>query len=618
MVTELAASTAKPGAWARVSGWLSHAERGLLLAVLLVMVLLPSLEILGRLLFRAGIPGSLLYTQHLTLWAAFLGALLATAGPGRHLALRTGTLIASPRLRRLVRVYVAVLGATVCGLVGYAAAVMVQADAEFPRFLPGGFPEWVSELVMPAALGLMALRFVWGASDGWRGRSLAALLSGGAIASLSLAEGVAGALVWPGVGLIVLGLLLGAPVFVAMAGLAALLFFSSGTPIAAVPTETYRLVASATLPAVPLLTLAGFVLAAGGAPKRLLRLARAAGGFMPGGMAVMTCFVCAGFTAFTGGSGVTILALGGLFLPMLIAERYPEGFSLGLVTCSGSLGLLLPPSLPVILYAVVAQASVEELFIAGFLPGMVLILVVAAYGVWVGHRSRAPRQAFSGRELGRALWAAKWEMAIPTLVLVSVLTGIATIVEAAALAAVLALLSQTVMFRDLHPLKDLPRVCLDASALVGAVLILLSMAMGLTSYLVEAEIPAALLTWTRAHIESPVVFLLVLNAALLVLGSVLEIYSAIVILAPLLAPLAPAYGIHPLHLGIVFLANLELGFLFPPMGLNLILSSTRFGQPLVRLYKVVLPFLLISAVGLLLITYVPALTTGFLALVRGG
>jgi len=594
-----------------------HAERTLVISVLALMTLLPALEIVARLVFHAGIPGSLLYTQHLTLWAAFLGALLATAGPGKHLAMRTGNILKGKKLQRAGKIYVAALSAAVAGLVGYASVLLVRADASEPRYLPGGLPEWLSELVMPVALFLMALRFVWSAGQGWRGKLLAGGLAAATCLGLAFSENLAEGLIWPGAGVFLVGLFLGAPVFVAMAGLALLLFFAAGTPVAAVPAETYRLVASASLPAVPLLTVAGFVLAAGGAPRRLLRLARAVGGWLPGGLAVIVCGVCAGFTAFTGGSGVTILAIGGLFLPMLITERYPEGFSLGLVTCSGSLGLLLPPSLPVILYAVVAGASVEDLFIAGLLPGVLLILVVAVFGVIVGLRSHAPRQAFSPLELLRALWESKWELLIPVLVLVSVLTGVATIVEAAALAVILAVASQSLVFHDLHPTRDLPRVVTDGATLVGAVLILLGMAMGLTSYLVEAEIPSALLTWTRAHIESPVVFLLVLNGALLVLGSVLEIYSAIVILAPLLAPLAPAYGIDPLHLGIVFLANLELGFLFPPMGLNLILSSTRFGQPLARLYKVTLPFLLISAVGLLLVTYLPAMTTGFLAWWKG-
>ncbi|MFN7135755.1 MAG: TRAP transporter large permease, partial [Myxococcales bacterium] len=344
---------------------------------------------------------------------------------------------------------------------------------------------------------------------------------------------------------------------------------------------------------------AGYILAEGGASKRLVRLARAWIGWMPGGMALMVIFVLAAFTTFTGGSGVTILALGGLVLPMLLSEKYPEGFSLGVVTSSGSLGLLFPPSLPVILYAVVAGASVEDLFIAGFVPCLLLIVLVAVYGIVTGIRHKAPRTPFDVKEAFASLWEAKWEMAIPAVVVLAIFTGFATIVESAAIAVLAAVVSQSFIFRELHPVKQLPGVVVHAATLVGAVLILLGVAMGLTSYLVDAEIPEALLEWTKVHIESKYVFLLALNAVLLVLGSVLEIYAAIVVLAPLLTPMAAAYGIDPLHLGVVFLANLELGFLFPPMGLNLILSSTRFNQPLTRLYKVAFPFLLIMTVGVL-------------------
>ncbi len=595
--------------------WLTRLEHGLVLTVVAAVAILPALESLSRRLFGAGVPGSLLYTQHLTLWIAFLGALLATAGPGKHLALATGNMLRAPKARQIARIYVAAQSAAVCGLLAYASVILVQADSARPSTLPGGIPEWVSELVMPAAMALIALRFVWNAGSSWRPR-LIALAVASSCGLFAFADTVAEAVVIPGIIAILAGLVLGAPIFVAMAGLAMLLFFSEATPIASVPAETYRLVSSSALPAIPLLTLGGYILAAGGAPTRLLRLIRASGGWMPGGTAVMVCFVCAGFTAFTGGSGVTILAVGGLVLPMLIAENYPKGFSLGLVTCSGSLGLLFPPSLPVILYAVVAHASVEDLFIAGFVPGLVLVLVVAAFGVVTGVRSKVTRQPFSLAELGGALWQAKWEVAIPLIVVLSVITGYATIVEAAALAVLCALLSQTLAFKDLHPIRDVPRVALEATTLVGAVLIVLGVAMGLTSYLVDAEIPSALLEWSQTHIQSPIVFLLILNIVLLVLGSILEIYSAIVILAPLLVPLAPAYGIDPLHLGIIFLANLELGFLFPPMGLNLILSSTRFEKPLTSLYKVILPFLLISAIGLGLITYVPSLTHGLLHWLR--
>jgi tripartite ATP-independent transporter DctM subunit len=345
-----------------------------------------------------------------------------------------------------------------------------------------------------------------------------------------------------------------------------------------------------------------------------LRVSRAWFGWFPGGLAIVVCCILAVFTAFTGGSGVTILALGGLVLPILIQERYPEGFSLGLVTASGSLGLLFPPSLPVILYSVVAQIhDLNALFIAGLVPGTVMIMMVCAYGVIIGIRSKTPRHPFELQEALRSLWEAKWELALPLVVATVILGGWATIVESAAVACAYAIIIEVFVFKDV-PLKELPSTIAKAITLVGSVLIVLGVALGLTSYLLDADIPAAIIDWVKAHIDTQVGFLLVLNVILLVLGSVFEIYAAIVILAPLVAPLGEAYGLHPIHLAIVFLANLELGFLFPPVGLNLFLSSTRFQKPLPQLYKHAFPFLCIMAASVLLITYVPAMTIGVLSL----
>jgi tripartite ATP-independent transporter DctM subunit len=383
---------------------------------------------------------------------------------------------------------------------------------------------------------------------------------------------------------------------------------------ATVPNAIFGLVSYTTLPAIPLLTAAGYVLAEGGAARRLVRAYKGLFGWMPGGVAVMATFVCALFTTFTGASGVTILALGGLLLPALLEEGYPEDFSVGLVTAAGSLGLLFPPSLPVILYGVVAQAPIEHLFIGGLLPGLLMIVLVAAYGVVVGVRARTPRQRFLPREAFAALWDAKWDLGLPTLVVVSVASGFATIVEAAALAAAYAIVVELAIFRSIHALRDLPRILVHAASLVGSVLILLGTALGVTSWFVDAEVPTRLVDWMTAHVHSPALFLLMLNAVLLVLGSVLEMYSAIVVLAPLVAPLGAAYGIDPIHLGVVFLANLELGFLFPPMGLNLFLSATRFEKPLPYVYRKAFPFLVIMSAGVLAITYLPAITTGIVAL----
>ena len=413
---------------------------------------------------------------------------------------------------------------------------------------------------------------------------------------------------------IVIAVLVGAPVFVGMAGGALLLFFSQGTPVSAVPAEIYRLIGSPTLPAIPLLTACGYVLAESRAAHRLVRFFRALSGWMTGGTAVLVALVCALFTTFTGGSGITIIALGGLVYPILREEGYPEGFSLGLVTAAGSLGLLFPPSLPVILYSVVANVPADQLYLAGLVPGLVLVLLVAAYGMWAGRRAGAATKPFSWREVASATWEAKWELMLPVLVIGLFASGLASLVEASAAAAAFAIATQCFVTRDIHPVRDLPRVLLKGGVLVGAVLILLASAMGLTSYLVDVQLPSRLLAFVQAHVHSQLLFLLVLNLLLLVLGSVLEIYSAIVVLAPLVVPLGVAFGVNPVHLGVIFLANLELGFLFPPVGLNLFLSSSRFGKPITFLYRCVVPFLVISAVGVLLITYAPVLSVGVLKL----
>jgi len=597
----------------------SRVEEVALVAALALATVVPLVDALGRPLGGFHIPGSALYVQQLTLWLAFVGGLAATRR-GTHLTLSTSQLFAEGSMaRRAARLLAFAVAAAVVAVLAYASAMLVASNRQQGNVLPGGLPEWMSECVMPVALGLMALRFAWGAGEGWRGRAVAVAAIGLAF-GIGLAPSHAGALVWP-LALVVVGAaLLGAPVFVAMGGLALVLFFSDGTPVAAVSAEVYRLIASPTLPAIPLLTAAGYVLAESGASSRLVRFFRALFGGMPGGMAVMVAAVCALFTTFTGGSGVTIIALGGLVYPMLREDGYPEAFSLGLVTAAGSLGLLFPPSLPVVLYSVVASSSqklsvpAESLYLAGLVPGLLLVVLVALYGIRVGRRS-ATREAapFSWREVVRSCWAAKWELLLPVFVIVLFASGVASMVETAAAACAYAVIVECLVSGDI-PLRRLPGVLLRASALMGAVLLLLSVAMGLTGYLVEAQIPDLVLSWVKLHIHSQIVFLLALNGLLLVLGSVLEIYSAIIILAPLIAPIGVAFGVDPIHLGVIFLANLELGFLFPPVGLNLFLSSSRFGQPLPRLYRHVLPFLAILGLGVLLITYLPSMSLGILKL----
>jgi len=655
--TPIPAGESLPGAPLSRRLWLTakriSAESGnvAVVLVLLGMVALPVISALWRRATGQSLVSATVLVQHLTLWVGFLGALLATRA-GKHLHLTTLDLFPEGRARRLVKVFTSWVAAAVTAVLAYAAAKLVRAETEAPRLVVAGIPFWWSMMVMPIACAAMSLGFAWRVDPG-RYRPLTRFL-GLAVVALVLLWGEAAlpepggwplerlgapgaafsraaaalggllgplatpnALAWVFGGAVVLAFLLGAPVFVGMAGLAMVLFVKDGTPVAAVPTQTFTLVSSPTLAAVPLLTVAGYVLAEGGAAQRLVRAYKGLLGWMPGGLAVMAAVVAALFTTFTGASGVTILALGGLLLPSLIEDRYPEGFSVGLVTAAGSLGLLFPPSLPVILYGVVAGTPIEDLFLGGLIPGVLMIVLVAAYGVYTGVKSGAPRQPFRPREALASLWEAKWDLGLPTLVVVVVVAGFATIVEASAIAAAYALLVELVVFREVKPLAELPRVLLNAGTLVGSVLILLGVALGLTSWFVDAEIPSQLVEWMTAHVRSPALFLLMLNVVLLVLGSVLEIYSAIVVVAPLVAPLGKAYGIDAVHLGVVFLANLELGFLFPPMGLNLFLSAQRFGKPLPYVYRKAAPFLAIMAAGVLLITYLEPITTGVVRLVKG-
>jgi tripartite ATP-independent transporter DctM subunit len=588
-------------------------ELVVIVLITLVMVALPVIDIVLRRVRGAALLGASVYVQHCTLWLGFLGALVATK-TGEHLGLSTSNFFKEGRKKDAALVWGSMVAAATCVLLTYASWTVVQANRQGSLVLAGGVPEWWSEMIVPITLGLMALRFIWHARAGWLGRALSLGACVAVVLALHLGQDHASAFLWPLLIVILSAFLLGSPVFVAMAGVAMLLFWIDGTPISSVPAGVLQVVENPTLPAIPLLTAAGYVLASGGASARLVRAYKSLFGWLPGGMALMVISVCALFTTFTGGSGVTILALGGLVLPALTNDKYPEGFSRGLVTASGSLGLLFPPSLPVILYAAVAGVAPDKLFLGGLVPGVLLIVVVAAYAMRAGIKAKAPKQPFDFAEARRALWAAKWDIGLPVIVLLVFMSGLATVVEAAALGGAYALMVELVVYHDIHPFKQMPKVLAQSATLVGAVVILLAFAFGLYNYLIDAQIPDALVTWVQLHFHSPWSFLLALNGLLLVLGSVFEIYASIIVLAPLIAPLGAAFHIDPVHLGVVFLANLELGFLLPPMGINLFLSAARFKQPLPKLYREAFPFLIIMAVGVLIITYVPALTTGMAAL----
>jgi C4-dicarboxylate transporter, DctM subunit len=589
---------------------------------LLAMVVLPLVEIVVRRAFGVGVPASGPIVQHLTLWVGFLGAAMA-ARDGKLLALATGTFIPPGRWRRAADVLAAAFGAWSAVVLAWGGWQMAAIERESGTTIGADIPTWIAQIVLPIAFVLIAIRLVWNVASGRSPKALAERSVDRALASIGIVAGVLciarpsiveGHTLWPGAVIIVAAAVAGTPLFAILGGTAALLFMHDGVTPATILIETYSLSVSPTLPAIPLFTLAGFLLAEGRASERLLRVFRAFFGWIPGGTAVVCAVLCSFFTVFTGGSGVTILALGGVLFPALLRDGYRERFALGLLTASGSLGLLLPPALPLILYAVVAQIPIEDIFIGGILPGILLTAMVAAWGVREGIVSKAGRYPFRPAEALSSLWAAKWELAMPALVLVAMFSGLATAVEAAALTALYALVVQAFIHRDVSLRRDLPRAFTECVIVIGGVLIILGVAVGLTNYLVGAQVPAKLLEWAKGHITSRLTFLLVLNLFLLAVGWLMEIFAAIVVVVPLIVPLGAAFGIHPVHLGIIFIANLELGFLTPLVGLNIFLASYRFKRPVLEVCAAALPMMAILGIGVLVITYVPWLTTGILAL----
>lgn len=399
----------------------------------------------------------------------------------------------------------------------------------------------------------------------------------------------------------------GVPLFVVMSLFALTAFSFTDVELSAVAIEIYRISSQASILTIPLFTFAGYMMAESKSPQRLLRFAEAALGWMPGGVAIVSLVICAFFTAFTGASGVTIIALGGLLYPILRNEDYSEKFSLGLITTSGSLGLLFPPSLPIILYGLVAKVDIDKLFLAGIVPGILLIVILSAWSIKNGNFSGSKKQ-FDMDELVASFKGAFLEILLPVGVLVGIYGGFTTATEAAALTAFYIFVIECFVYRDLHPVKDLPNVILDSMSLVGGILLILCCALGLTNYLVDEEIPMQILDMMREFLTNKYSFLLFLNIFLLIVGSLMDIFSAIIVVVPLIIPIAEEFGVHPIHLAIIFLTNLEIGYITPPVGINLFISSFRFKKPVTELYKASFPFLLLLLVALVIITYIPALS----------
>lgn len=403
---------------------------------------------------------------------------------------------------------------------------------------------------------------------------------------------------------LVLLVLFGMPLFVALGAVGLFGFHQSDINISSVGVAMYTLAGSPLLIAIPLFTFAGYLFARSRMPDRLVELSQA---FFPGGLSVVALVSCAVFTAFTGASGVTIIAMGGLLLPALIKEGYSEKFSLGLVTASGSLGLLFPPSLALIIYGYVASVDVDDLFLAGLLPGILLVIVLSIYGVVVGRRQGVPVHRLSLRRMGRALRGAAWELPLPVIILGGIYGGIITVMEAAAITALYALIVEVFIYKDV-PFMKLGRIVTESMTLVGGILLILSCAVAMTNFLIDAEVPTTILEWMQTYVSNRIAFLIILNIFLLIVGCLMDIFSALIVVVPLIVPVAMGFDVHPVHLGIIFLTNLEIGYLTPPVGLNLFISSYRFNKSILSLYMASVPYLLLLLLCLAIITYWPHLS----------
>lgn len=598
------------GGWKRLllaDEWMSS-------GALLLMVLIPTVEIALRPWMGQGIDNAPALVQHLGLVLTMFGALaaerhghLATLGAG----IRPGAKGLAAGLWPTLANAVAAL---VCGMLALSSWQLMKVEREAAQVLAYGVPIWWVQACMPLGFALLGVklgrrcsRLAWSQLTWGTG----SVLVGGLLATISSGHAWA---FWPSLALLLGALVAGAPVFAGLGGLAVLLFWENDIPMASVALSHYQITVNPSLPALPLFTLAGLVFARTGAAQRIGNVFVSLFGQGMTGTVLSVAVLCSCFTAFTGGSGVTILALGGLLLPLLRQVGYPQGPGIGLVTSASALGVLLAPSVPLIMYAIIARVPINTMFLAGLIPALVMIGFLLVIG---GYLRQVPAKvatspvppAQSRPRAQQAIWHAKWELLAPVVAIASLASGLATPTESAALTAAYAILVQALAHKEL-PLRLLGRCLSEAAQIIGGVLLILGMALALTNYLIDAGIPDAAIDAVQNLIPDKFVFLVALSCFLLLAGVLMEIYAAIVVLVPLLLPVAVSYGIDPVHFGIIFLAAMEMGFLCPPAGMNIYFSSAMFGRPVSEVAVAVLPALLAIFLGTLAIAVVPVLSTG--------
>ena len=608
-------------------------ENGAAALIIFLLALFPTMEVIARKFFKTGVANSTLYTQHLVFLLALVAAMI-TARERKHLSLSLDMTIPQ-RMRWFTHFVVGLLSVMVSTALAVAsvAFLLTALDDQFRIWI---IPGKLFMGIMTISFAVMAFRFT-APLENRKGKWLAGIIGmllGLIICAPTFIDIFMGlgqemptflhhlietiTPILPVLSLFLIGLLLvssvfGTPIFILMGGISLLLFVREGFGSAIIPNEAYSMLIDISVPAIPLFAIAGFILSESKAGERLVRLFRALFGWFPGGLAVMAILVSTFFTTFTGASGVTILALGALLSVVLIKGGYPKGFSYGLLTSSGSIGLLFPPSLPIIIYGISAQVSIKDMFIGGIAPGILMVMVLIFFVVVIARRKKVPTEQFHFREALLSIKESIWEILLPVVIILFFFGGLTTLVESSAIAVLYTLIVQLFIKRDLK-IRQLMNVVNKAVPIIGGVLIILAVAKGLSYYIVDAQIPMKLSEWVSVNIGSKLVFLLLLNLALLITGCLMDIFSAIIVVVPLILPLGAHFGINPVHLGIIFLANMELGYLTPPVGLNLFLASYRFNEPLPKIYREVFPFLIIQLIAVLIITYVPVISTGLLSL----
>jgi len=588
-------------------------------AALLLMVLIPVVEILMRPWLGSGIENAPVVVQHLGLVLAMWGALAAERHG--HLSTLAGARQAqAPGLAGWAAVFAHGTAALVCGMLAMSSWLLVSSERQAAQTLAYGLPVWWIQASMPVGFALLAVKLGARCVTAPKLRYLAGLalaLCGGYL--LSLFDGTP-VLLWPGACLLLLALLAGAPIFAVLGGLALALFWQEGMPLASIALSHYQITVNPSLPALPLFTLAGLIFAKTGAAQRLSHLFVALFGQGTTGTVLATALLCSCFTALTGGSGVTILALGGLLLPLLLRSGYPERRGISLVTSASALGVLLAPSVPLIMYAVIARVPIDTMFLAGLLPALVMIAFLVVFGGYLrsprppGLAGNLPSPAIK-TPVWQAAWSAKWELLAPVVAIGSLVSGLATPTESAAVTALYAIATQAWAHRELGP-RLLGRCLSESAQIIGGILLILGMALALTNYLIDAGIPDAAIEAVQGVISDKYVFMVALTLFLLLAGALMEIFAAIVVLVPLLLPVAMSYGVDPVHFGIIFLAAMEMGFLCPPAGMNIYFSSAMFGKPVREVAVAVLPALLAIFLGTLAIAMLPWLATGLPSLFK--